>query len=55
MVLLAEEPGTVESGVGLSRYFDLLELGFSPETSRIVADAPVSLEALTSLLLPDGE
>jgi len=36
------------------RYADLVKLGFSPETSMIVADAPVALDIVTGLLLPDG-
>jgi hypothetical protein len=36
------------------RYADLVKLGFSPETSMIVAEAPVALGTVTSLLLPDG-
>ncbi len=36
------------------RYADLVKLGFSPETSMIVADAPVALDVVTGLLLPDG-
>lgn len=55
MVLLADEPRTLDSQSRLERYFDLIELGFSPATSAIIADAPVSLEAVTRLLLPDGE
>jgi len=36
------------------RYADLVKLGFSPETSMIVAEAPVALGTVTGLLLPDG-
>ena len=36
------------------RYADLVELGYSPETSGIVANASVPLHAVTSLLAPDG-
>jgi hypothetical protein len=36
------------------RYADLVKLGFSAETSMIVAEAPVALDTVTSLLLPDG-
>jgi hypothetical protein len=36
------------------RYADLVKLGFSPETSMIVAEAPVSLDTVTRLLVPDG-
>jgi hypothetical protein len=36
------------------RYADLVKLGFSPETSMIVAEAPVALESVRTLLLPDG-
>ncbi len=36
------------------RYADLVKLGFSPETSMIVAEAPVGLDSVRSLLLPDG-
>jgi hypothetical protein len=35
------------------RYADLVKLGFSPETSMIVAEAPVALDTVTSLLVPD--
>jgi hypothetical protein len=35
------------------RYADLLKLGFSPETSMIVAEAPIALGTVTSLLVPD--
>jgi hypothetical protein len=35
------------------RYADLVALGYSPETSRIVAGARVPLDAVTSLLAPD--
>lgn len=35
------------------RYADLVNLGYSEETSMIFANAPVSLNAVTSLLLPD--
>jgi len=36
------------------RYADLVKLGFSSETSMIVAQAPVGLDAVTGLLAPDG-
>jgi hypothetical protein len=36
------------------RYADLVKLGYSAETSLIVADAPVLLETITTLLLPDA-
>ena len=36
------------------RYADLVKLGFSSETSLIVAQAPVGLDAVTGLLAPDG-
>jgi hypothetical protein len=36
------------------RYADLVKLGFSPETSMIVADTPIALETVTGMLLPDG-
>jgi hypothetical protein len=36
------------------RYADLVKLGFSPETSLIVAEAPVELASVTGLLLPDA-
>lgn len=36
------------------RYADLVKLGFSPETSLIIAEAPTPLETITALLLPDG-
>jgi hypothetical protein len=35
------------------RYADLVKLGFSPETSMIVAEAPVALDTVTNLLVPD--
>jgi len=56
MVMVAENPSMLESGSDepLMRYVELLELGFSPDTSAIVADAPVSLESITQLLLPDA-
>ena len=51
------EPGSTSRG-GVRdplwlRYADLVKLGFSPETSMIVAGAPVALETVTGLLLPD--
>jgi hypothetical protein len=36
------------------RYGDLVKLGFSPETSAIVAEAPVPLHTITRLLVPDA-
>ena len=36
------------------RYAEFVRLGFSPETSSIVAAAPVALADVTSLLLPDA-
>jgi hypothetical protein len=36
------------------RYADLVKLGFSPETSMIVAAAPVPMKTVTALLAPDG-
>jgi hypothetical protein len=36
------------------RYANLVKIGFSPETSMIVAEAPVALESVTRLLLPDA-
>jgi len=36
------------------RYADLVKLGFSQETSLIVAKAPVPIETVTALLVPDG-
>jgi hypothetical protein len=37
------------------RYADLVKLGFSPETSLIVAEAPAPLETVTARLVPDGQ
>ena len=52
------EPGSTSPGGARDplwlRYADLVKLGFSPETSMIVADAPVALDTVTGLLLPDG-
>ncbi|MGH2936431.1 MAG: hypothetical protein ACRDL2_18220 [Gaiellaceae bacterium] len=62
MALLAEQPGST-AAEALSgaredpdrlRYFDLVKLGFSPETSMMIAAAPVSLDSVTALLLPDA-
>ena len=36
------------------RYAELVKLGFSPETSLIVAGAPVALDDVTGLLLPEA-
>lgn len=36
------------------RYADLVKLGFSPETSAIVAEAAVPLHTVTRLLVPDA-
>lgn len=36
------------------RYAGLVKLGFSRETSLIVAEAPVPLHAVTGLLAPDA-
>ena len=55
MVMVAEHPLTVEPrSEELERYLELIELGFSSDTSAIVADAPVSLESIRQLLLPDA-
>jgi hypothetical protein len=54
MVLLFDRPNTPDVAV-LDRYSDLIERGFSAETSAIVASAAVPLAAITDLLLPDGE
>jgi len=56
MVMVAEGLLMLESGRSeeLERYLELIELGFSPDTSALVADAPVSLESITQLLLPDA-
>jgi len=35
------------------RYADLVRRGISPETSTLVAEAPVPLDTATSLLPPD--
>jgi len=55
-MMVAEHPSVLESGSDdlLDRYLELIELGFSPDTSAIVADAPVSVESITQLLLPDA-
>jgi len=47
-------PGGGERDLLWMRYADLVKLGFSAETSMIVAEAPVALDTVTSLLLPDG-
>jgi len=52
----AEPPRAARKGDGdllWMRYTDLVKLGYSPETSMIVAEAPVPLDAVTSLLRPD--
>ena len=36
------------------RYAELVKLGFSPETSSIVAAAPVALADVAGLLLPEA-
>jgi len=36
------------------RYAEFVKLGFSPETSSIVAAAPVALADVTGLLLPEA-
>ena len=36
------------------RYAEFVKLGFSPETSSIVAAAPVTLADVTGLLLPEA-
>lgn len=55
-MMVAEHPSMLESEIDdqLDRYLELIELGFSPDTSAIVADAPVSVESITQLLLPDA-
>jgi hypothetical protein len=55
MVMVVEDPLLLERrSEELERYLELIELGFSPDTSALVADAPVSLESITQLLLPDA-
>jgi len=54
-MMVVEDPLMLERGSEeLERYLELIELGFSPDTSALVADAPVSLESITQLLLPDA-
>lgn len=53
MLLLAQTHETSDVEAPPDRYFDLIERGFSPETSAIVAEAPVSLADITRLLVPD--
>jgi hypothetical protein len=49
-----EQPSPGNEGDPLwVRYADLMRRGFSPETSTIVAAAPVAPDKVTSLLLPD--
>jgi hypothetical protein len=54
MVLLTDTRETLAQSPP-DRYVALIERGFSPQTSAIIADAPVSLAAITLLLLPDRE
>ncbi len=52
------EPRNTSSGSGPQplwvRYAELVKLGFSPETSMIVAEAPLTVDAVRNVLVPDG-
>ena len=56
--IASAEPRYTSSGSGPQplwvRYADLVKLGFSPETSMIVAEAPLTVEAVRKVLVPDG-
>jgi hypothetical protein len=58
MLLIANRPTpdqTEEGEVLRRRYYELVGLGYSPETSLIVSGASVPLESVTELILPDRE
>lgn len=35
------------------RYADLVKMGYSPETSLMVAESPIPVHRVTSLLIPE--
>ena len=55
---IAAEPRNTSNGSGPQplwvRYAELVKLGFSPETSMIVAEAPLTVDAVRNVLVPDG-
>lgn len=47
--------GTMQPDSTSRRFSELLALGYSVETSALLADAPVSVEAITRLFEPDAQ
>jgi len=56
MLLIADNvkrSGSHRGEALLCRYLDLVQMGFSRETSSIIAEAPVPLSSVVLLMLPD--